>query len=111
MRAKALFREGLCLAGYGVLTAVATYPLILRARTSVPLGGDIWMYLWNIWWVKRAVVDLHVSPFFTRDLYFPYGANLYFHTLNLLPNVLAIPVAIAFGLPSAYNTIAFAAFV
>lgn len=68
------------------------------------------MYYWNLWWVKRALIEQHVSPFFTTDLYFPYGASLYFHTLNLLPDILGLPVAIVLGTPAAYNFLVFLAF-
>src|ERR1700733_9816043 len=100
-----------CLAAYAGLTAIATYPMVARMGRSIPPAGDSWMYVWNLWWVKRALVDLHTSPFFTRDVYFPYGTSLYFHTLNLLPDILALPITLAAGLPAAYNSIVFLAFV
>ena len=112
MRRNAL-REAGCLAAYAGLTAIATYPLITKIGRSIPVArsGDAWMYVWNLWWVKRALVDLRASPYFTRDVYFPYGTSLHFHTLNLLPGILALPITLTAGLPAAYNSIAFAAFV
>ena len=53
----------------------------------------------------------HVGPFFTPDLFFPYRASLYFHTLNLLPSVLAIPVVLIAGLPTVYNSLFLSTFV
>jgi hypothetical protein len=111
-RRKAL-REAGCLAAYATLTGVATYPLVARIGRAIPAAanGDSWVYLWNLWWVKRALINLHVSPYFTRDLHFPYGASLYFHTLNLLPDILALPIATMAGPAAAYNVIALTAFV
>ncbi len=106
-------REAGCLAAYAALTAVATYPLVARIGRAIPVAptGDSWMYLWNIWWVRRALTDLHASPFFTTDVHFPYGARLYFHTLNLLPDILVLPIATMAGLAAAYNVITLTAFV
>ena len=107
---RAIAREASCLIAYAALTVVATYPLAVRAGTALPAAGDSWQFYWNLWWVKRALVDLHVSPFFTPDLFFPNGASLYFDTLNLLPSVLALPIAVTLGLPFAYNLLVFLAF-
>src|SRR5712691_1009978 len=87
-----------------------TYPLILRATTAIPGGGDAWQFYWNLWWIRRAVVDLHATPYFTPDLFFPYGADLHFHTLNLFPGLLALPVVATAGLAAAYNLLVFLAF-
>lgn len=108
---RAFGREVLVIGAYAALTALATYPLVRQFGRSIPGGGDAWQFYWNLWWVKRAIVDLHTSPYFTPDLYFPYGASLYFHTLNLLPSALAVPIVSAFGLAAAYNTLVFVSFV
>ena len=100
----------LCLTAYALLTAIATYPLILRPRSAIPGADDAYQFYWNLWWVKRALVDLHVNPYVTADLYFPYGAHLYFHTLNLLQDVIALPAALLLGLPAAYNFVVFLSF-
>lgn len=105
-----LAREASIAGAYLAITLVATYPLVLSFRSAIPPGGDTLQFYWNLWWVKRALVDLHTSPLFTPDLYFPNGADLHFHTLNLLPSVLAVPVAAAWGLPAAYNFLVFLAF-
>jgi hypothetical protein len=108
---KTIDREGVVIAMYTVLATLATYPLILRVDSAIPLGGDSWQNYWNLWWVARALVEQHVSPYFAADLYFPYGATLYFHTLNLLPAVIALPVAVTFGIPAAFNFLVFLSFV
>ena len=105
-----LRREALCLGAYAALTTLGTYPLVRSAGSAIPGGEDAWQFYWNLWWVKRAIVDLHASPFFTPDLFFPYGASLYFDTLNFLPSVVVLPFAGTLGLAAAYNVIAFAGF-
>src|SRR6185503_1863507 len=49
------------------------------------------------------------NPYTTVDVFHPYGAELYFHTLNLLQDVLALPIVVALGLPAAYNSLVFLA--
>jgi hypothetical protein len=51
------------------------------------------------------------NPFFCPDIYFPYGASLYFHTLNLLQAAAAVPIVRMAGLVAAYNLVVLAAFV
>jgi hypothetical protein len=94
-----------------VLAILATYPLILNFADGIPRGGDSWVNYWNLWWVKTALLDRGVNPFFTPDLHFPFGASLYFHTLNFLPAVIALPVTVMFGIPAAYNFLVLLSFV
>jgi hypothetical protein len=88
---------------YTLLAAIGTYPLIFHAGTSVPAGGDSWTNYWNLWWVKRALLDQHSNPFFSADVHFPQGASLYFHTLNFLPAVIALPLTATVGIAAAFN--------
>jgi hypothetical protein len=82
-------RLWLCLLAYAVLGVVATYPLILHPLSAIPGSDDAYQFYWNLWWVKRALIDLQTSPYVTRELFAPYGAPLYFHTLNLFQDIVA----------------------
>ena len=104
-------RECVVIAAFTALACVGTYPLIEHFATAVPAGGDTWASYWNLFWVKRALLELHVNPFFSPELYFPNGASLYFHTLNFLQSVLSLPVAAIWGLPAAYNYLVFLSFI
>ncbi|MGH7789465.1 MAG: hypothetical protein ACRERC_21515, partial [Candidatus Binatia bacterium] len=69
---------------YAVAAIAFTWPL--AARLTHELAGnavDIWIVPWDTWWVGRSL-RAGASPFFTRELYFPAGTSLVFHTL-LLP--------------------------
>src|SRR5262245_47638015 len=72
------------LAGYAILALVATYPAVLHFTTAVPgdLIADRDQNLWNLWWVREALFR-PTNPFDTDMLHYPYGANLYYHTLGL----------------------------
>ena len=107
---RVLATHGGVVAAYLGLTVLVTWPLALNVATAIPGGGDGWQFYWNLWWTERALVELRTSPFFTTEVHFPHGSALYFHTLNLLPNVLALPVVALFGLTVGYNVIAFAGF-
>ncbi len=90
---------------YMVLAAMITWPLILH------FGGDVigehyfdrTQNLWNVWWVKTALLDLHTNPFHTDLLLYPQGIDLYFHTLNLPSGLFTVLPFLLFGLTFAYN--------
>src|SRR5207248_10703381 len=68
---------------------VAIASLLLAALFArVPLshlndgavGGDIDGYnnIWNYYWLKTALLDLHRNPYFTDYIYYPTGISLRF---------------------------------
>src|SRR5438132_10730485 len=72
---------------------VLTDPLILRFSTR--LFADPWdgfVFQWNLWWVNKAITDLHQSPWHTSYLHYPFGVSLLPHTLNVFNGFLAIPL-------------------
>lgn len=98
--------------GYLVLTILMTWPLAEQFTTAIPAGGDAWQHLWNLWWMKRALVDLHTNPFHTDLLYYPYGVNLYFHTLVPLIGAISVPFQLlGLNLLAAYNLMVVLSFV
>src|SRR3954454_7975743 len=72
------------LLGYFSLALIVTYPAILHFTSTVPgdLIADRDQNLWNLWWVREALGSV-TNPFPTGMLYYPYGVNLYYHTLGL----------------------------
>src|SRR5438105_5949431 len=73
----------LVLAGFLLLTLVFVYPIVPQMSSEIPFGGDAWQHIWNLWWIKHALLDLRTNPYHTNLLFYPDGANLYFHTLAL----------------------------
>ncbi|MEO6323294.1 MAG: hypothetical protein ABIT01_15380 [Thermoanaerobaculia bacterium] len=100
--------------GYGVLALLATWPLLLHLGTSCPganeYKGNI-LYaetpagLWNFWWFRTAIVDLHQSPFQTLHLFYPHGVNLWRNTSAPLLGVLGIVLQTILSLPLTFNLI------
>ena len=95
------------LALFLALALVLSYPLITHFATHVP-GSATWAFdeytfVWNIWWFKRAVIDLHTSPLHTYLLFFPLGIDLILHTYNFFNALIALPLQMVMSLPAASN--------
>jgi hypothetical protein len=100
------------LAAYAALTALFTWPLVAQFTTAVPGGGDAWQHLWNLWWMRKALIDLHTSPFHTNYLYYPQGVSLLFHTLVPLESAATVPFQLlGIDLLPLYNGVLFSSFV
>jgi hypothetical protein len=99
-------------AAYAALTIVLTYPAALHlGDRMIGDGGDGLQFAWNLWWMKRAVVDLHTTPFHTDALFHPHGVSLWLHTLSPLNGVLSLPLQAILPLAAVYNVIVLASFV
>ena len=84
---------------------IFTFPLVLHLGDSVVLtaGGDAWLHLWDLWWADKSLVDLHRNPYFTNYLYYPTGVNLFYHSLDILNGVVAIPLQHIVSLTASFN--------
>jgi hypothetical protein len=88
------------------LTVFMTWPLAAHVTSYLPEGaGDLWQNLWNFWWWKRALIDLHQSPYRTDYLFFPFGAKIVFHTHSEINQLAGLPVSLLFGPLAAYNVV------
>ena len=101
----------LVLFAYFILALIATYPVIVHFTTAVPgdLLADRDQNLWNFWWLKDSL-GRGANPFHTDLLYYPYSADLYYHTLALPLGLIGLLPQLLLGLPAAYNTVLLAAF-
>lgn len=100
------------LLGYFTLALLATYPTVLYFTTRVTgnsLLADRNQHLWNLWWIRQALVST-TNPFHTDMLYYPYGVDLYYHALGLSHGLIGLLPLLLWGLPAAYNTAVLAAF-
>jgi hypothetical protein len=98
---------------YVALTALFTWPLpyFFFTHHVGESGGDARVYLWNLWWVRKALVDLHANPLRTDYIFYPVGIGLALHTLALLHGVLFVPLSALLGGVAAANSIVCATFV
>lgn len=65
------------------VTLIYTRNLVTHLGNAVPQGGtDIYENLWNYWWMRHALFDLHTDPFHTDFLYYPAGVSLRLHSFQ-----------------------------
>ena len=104
-------RTSLALLFYGICSLIFTYPLIFHLTTHVPgpLGSDTAVAIWNLWWVKKALLSGH-SPFFSNLILYPYGVSLIFHGMVLAKAILATPLHLAVTPWTVYNVLVLLAF-
>ncbi len=96
---------------YLAVALVMFYPITLHMNTNAPgTGADTYQNLWDIWWVKYAIFNLHTANvFYTRIIFWPLGVNLIYGTLSPLLGVVSAPFQI-FGTVFAYNVVFFLGF-
>ena len=97
----------LALAAGTALALVMTDPLARHPASTVLDDGtlDCFQFIWNLWWLRTSLVDLHTNPFFTRFLFFPGGVSLLFHTLSATLGLASIPAQLLLpgGAVTAHN--------
>ncbi len=81
---------------YAGAAVLLTWPLCLHLGSRVLDDGtlDGFQFTWDLWWTRVALLDLHTSPFHTRQLFFPAGVDLFWHTLSATTGVLSLPFAL-----------------
>src|SRR5579859_2805012 len=98
---------------YSVLAVLLTWPLTLHVDSAYPAtpgqAPDLWQNLWDLWWAGEAL-RRPTTPFFTDMLFFPRGASLLFHPLNLTGGLLALVPTVLFGPVAAYNILVLLSF-
>jgi hypothetical protein len=105
-------RHTVVLGSYLLLAIVLSWPLIVRFTTHVPGdGSDDPALVWNLWWVKHAIVDLHSNPLVCDYLFYPLGIDLTFYTLTILNGFISIPLQPLLGLVSANNVLVLGTFI
>lgn len=91
---------------YFIIFVIFTFPAILSFSTALFADtGDGLQNVWNIWWVNKAVTELHTTLWKTNFLHFPYGTTLIGHTLNPFNGMLAILLLKFMPILQAYNFI------
>lgn len=107
MIARRAARACLLILVYLALTFSFTYPLAWHFDTHHvgEAEGDAKMYLWNYWWVKKALFELGESPFQTDMIFHPIGIGLSLHTLSAAQGVAYAPLSTLTGPTVAANLI------
>jgi hypothetical protein len=95
------------LALYAALAILLTWPLVRHLTTHVP-GSYTWAFdeytfLWNSWWFRYALTELHQNPLYTSHIFYPVGIGLILHTYNLFNAIVALPLQSFLTLPTITN--------
>ena len=98
---------------YTGLTLLFTFPLAPRLATHHVgvLEGDAPIYLWNYWWVDKALFELGRNPFETDWIFHPIGIGLALHTLAAAQGLAATVVGWLVGPVASANLIVLWTFV
>jgi len=97
---------------YSGTFAALTYPWARQFSTHFFTNdADGFQNVWNLWWINKAVTELHASPWHTTYLHHPGGMSLLLDTLNPFNGLLAIPLLRYFSLVQTHNTLVAFAFV
>lgn len=94
-------------------TLVMTYPMILSLGDSIAGPPfDNFEHLYEVWWLKHAIFEQHISPFFNPDLFYPSGYHVLWARNNSVANtILTLPLSLVANEVVAYNTIMLLSFV
>lgn len=98
--------------GFLVLTVVMTYPLATRFGTAIAgPPNDGFIHLYEMYWFKRALFDLHVWPLFDPETFYPFGYNLALSHITPSNTLLMMPVVLLGGPVVGFNTAVFLSFI
>src|SRR5687768_5778663 len=77
------------------MSIVWTWPLVLHFSDHIPgPGGDNYNFLWNLWWMRKALSAPELEFFQSRYLFSPFGIDLIRHPHAALQSYVS---ATAFG--------------
>ena len=62
------------------MSVVWTWPLVLHFADHIPgRGGDNYSFLWNLWWMRKALSSPDLEFFHSTYLFSPFGVDLINH--------------------------------
>jgi hypothetical protein len=105
---------------FGLLAIALTWPLAARFTTHAT-GSNSWdgttiffetpVNIWNLWWFRYALIELGQSPFDGSHIFYPHGADLWFHTVAPVPALVGTILQTFLGVVATYNTLVVVSFV
>lgn len=78
---------------FALATALLTWPVVARLGTHFPSdGGDANVFVWSLWWVRKALLDPRLSVFETDYIFWPQKVSLRLHSFSLFNCALGVPL-------------------
>lgn len=98
--------------GLLILTLIIFRELLPNFSSAIIGDGyDGVTFLWNFWWVKKSILELHQPPFFSDYMFFPFSMDLRLHTLIFAPAFITLPIQLLWGPIVALNIYVLSSFV
>jgi hypothetical protein len=92
------------LALFAALALGWTWPLAAHIGGAVPgEPGDNYSFVWNFWWMRRALAVPGVEFFRTTHLFYPFGTTLVDHPHTALPALIAATLLSPLSVVSTLN--------
>jgi hypothetical protein len=96
----------LALLFFAVTSGLMLAPLLASLSTALPGGGDVYEYVWKLWWFKQSLL-LGQSPWLVPDVYYPFGFPLAFGESTTANTIPALPLTLLLGEITTYNVLVF----
>ncbi len=81
-----------------------TWPLLLHFRDHIPgLAGDNFSFLWNLWWMRKALSTPELQFFQSQYLFSPFGVDLINHPHTALQGYITATALAGVSLIQAEN--------
>jgi len=95
------------------LTLLLAYPIVAIALAGGVPGweGDNCYYVRSLWWMKRALLELHISPFVDPTAYYPVGHSIARSEMSVANTIPAVPITLLAGPVVAYDVVLLFSFV
>jgi hypothetical protein len=78
------------LALLAAISIIWTWPLARHFNDHIPgLGGDNYSFLWNLWWMRKALSSPELDFFQSRYLFSPFGVDLVNHPHTALQGLIS----------------------
>jgi hypothetical protein len=94
---------------FAVLTLMVTWPLVTQLDTSLAQNPrwsrDAYQQAYEMWWFKKALLDLGESPGFLRWIYFPDGADYPLLLTYFTTYVVGVPFLLFLSPVATYNVV------
>ena len=105
---------------FGLLAIALTWPLAAHFTTHAT-GSNSWdgttiffetpVNIWNLWWFRYALIELGQSPFDGSYIFYPHGADLWFHTVAPFPALVGTILQTFLSVVATYNTLVVVSFI
>jgi hypothetical protein len=93
------------LALLAAMSVIWTWPLALHFSDHIPgRGGDNYSFLWNLWWMRKALSSADFDFFQSRYLFSPFGVDLVNHPHTALQGLISATALSRLSVIQAENT-------